>query len=199
MDAAIDEEAKLDVYNISKYCKNGNLIIDVGANIGAFAVFAKSLFPESRIICIEPMADNFEVLKKNAGDFACLEYGAISNTNRKLTMYHFGSEASACHSIYSGDVKGSTPVQVNGISFESLVNKYKIEKVNFLKMDCQGAEFIIIPSISRSILKKIDYIALEIHNKIASNKKILFKVIEYADKFKELSRRNSYQDKRFKI
>jgi predicted RNA methylase len=48
-------------------------------------------------------------------------------------------------------------------SLDEIFNKYKIKECNFLKVDCEGCEYKIFKKINQSNLKKIKYIALEIH------------------------------------
>lgn len=51
------------------------VIIDGGANIGIFSVICRSLFPDAKIIAIEPGKNNFALLQKNtrgAPDVICL-------------------------------------------------------------------------------------------------------------------------------
>lgn len=45
------------------------LVVDVGANIGMFALFAKHHWPAARIFAFEPIHDVFEALLKNVGNF----------------------------------------------------------------------------------------------------------------------------------
>ena len=48
------------------YSRNAPVIIDIGANIGGFAIWASQRWPKSIIHCYEPVAEvNFETLKRN--------------------------------------------------------------------------------------------------------------------------------------
>lgn len=186
MDAAIVEEQESDIYSISKYIKNGDTVFDIGANIGAFAVYVHSLFPDSTIVCVEPMKDNFGILVKNVKSFAKVEQVALADRNGPITIFHFGKDASACHSIYQLDCKDAVPMKVRGVTLESLLNKHNIKKIDFFKLDCQGAEYIILPAISKNILGQIRFIAFELHHTIAKVGAVLGKVDDYRKKTKSV-------------
>lgn len=48
---------------------DGDVVMDVGANIGVFAVRALQRFPRVRVVALEPVPDIFAVLEQNAADF----------------------------------------------------------------------------------------------------------------------------------
>lgn len=56
-------------YDIPLQFDNG-AIIDIGANVGAFAVWAAQRWPEARIFCYEPSKETFELLRTNTSAFA---------------------------------------------------------------------------------------------------------------------------------
>nr|AKQ02272.1 FkbM family methyltransferase [uncultured Microgenomates bacterium Rifle_16ft_4_minimus_37633] len=64
-------------------------------------------------------------------------------------------------------------------SLDELFKKYKVRNCDFLKIDCEGAEYKIFQSASRNTLSKIKKIAFEIH---------IFKKNDY-EKYLELKRK----------
>lgn len=168
MDTFVFREMAADVYRAREYVRSGDVVLDIGANVGAFALHVKSHIPGAVVICVEPIPSNCEVLRKNVGDRAVVEALALSGAAGSLTMYDFGDAASACHSIYdvAAATEGTRPVQVATDTLEGLMAKHGLERVRFLKMDCQGAEFEIVPSTSHETLARIDCIAMEVHPSI---------------------------------
>jgi FkbM family methyltransferase len=49
------------------------LIVDCGANIGASALYFAERFPQSRVLAVEPQADNFQLLSRNCAAAAQIE------------------------------------------------------------------------------------------------------------------------------
>lgn len=168
MDDLIVHEMEADPYHIKGLLRAGDYVLDVGANIGAFALFVQEVCPAARIICLEPIPDNFEVLQKNVTG-AILEQIALVGKAGPTTMYHFGPQASACHSIYSLNIKDAKPVEVRGETLQQVMDRHGINHLRLLKLDCQGAEFDIITNTSTDLLCCIDYIATEVHKEISKH------------------------------
>ncbi len=166
MDDFVFQEMARDVYRALQYVGPGDVVLDIGANVGAFACHVLKHVPGVKLICVEPIPSNCQVLRRNVGDRAAVEALAVSGTSGTLTMFDFGDAASACHSIYDVGADGALPIQVATQTLQGLMAKYELQRVRFLKMDCQGAEFEIIPSTPHDVLARIDCIAMEIHPSI---------------------------------
>ena len=53
--------------------------------------------------------------------------------------------------------------RVNRVTLEDIFETYGLERCDFLKMDCEGAEFDIFYNCSEETLSRIDQIAMEVH------------------------------------
>ena len=127
-------------------------IVDCGANIGLFAVHAGLIFPRAKIICFEPDRKNFEMLLKNLEQnnikADCLQRGVWSS---KLSGYFH------CRQAFDGFISldpSEFPVEceVPEISFQT-----------WLKMDIEGGEYEVLPTIMSSDILPT-YISMEIHD-----------------------------------
>lgn len=58
-------------------------IIDLGAHIGAFSTLAKALWPNSKIVAVEPDIHNFKLLESNVPKDVRVVWGAAGNRNRR--------------------------------------------------------------------------------------------------------------------
>jgi len=85
------------VYDVAvlgfKNCADENLnIVDVGANIGLFALFCKKRWPRSRILCVEPIPEIFRVLQHNLQSFEkdilCVKAG-VSDSEGLRDFHYF--------------------------------------------------------------------------------------------------------------
>jgi len=155
-----------DIYKTTRI-KEGDTVVDVGANIGIFTILASKLVGnEGRVYAIEPDKENYELLRKN------LELNKIKNVrsfnialgkkNEKRKLFK-SKENPGAHSFYP--IKNSSEFKIiDVISFDNLIKKNKIKKINFLKMDCEGAEYEILFNLSENNLKNIKNISMEVHN-----------------------------------
>lgn len=173
LDALVIEKMKRDVYHARQYIRDGDWVLDVGANIGAFSLFVKDWCRGAKIVCVEPMPCNVEALRINIAGSAEIEAAALSDHTGGLTIYDFGLANSGCHSMYDLDVVGAKPVKVIAITLQSIVEKYQIDHLRFLKLDCQGAEYDVIRAADPELLGLIDVVAMEVHHTIAAGDAVL--------------------------
>ena len=147
----------------------GDTVVDIGANIGSFAVPVAYREPSVRMVVVEPLEANVSLLKKNieANKLANVSVvrAAISNSTEKLTIYHGKGTWHASGSLYQIDATNSgLKEDVPSKTLEQLFEEQNIEHCDFLKMDCEGAEYKILFNLPETMWNKIDKIALEFHN-----------------------------------
>jgi FkbM family methyltransferase len=186
LDALVAEKMRRDVYKATKYVGPGDTVLDVGANIGAFCVFVKTFCPAAKVICVEPMSSNIEVLTVNVAGLAVIERLALAAKSGPVTMYDFGLENSGCHSMYDLGVTTAKPVEVLGATLGELLDLHGIDRLRFLKLDCQGAEYDAIPAAGSAVMNRIDVIALEVHGIIEAGSRVLGPIPKYEEKARVL-------------
>ena len=85
------------------------------------------------------------------------------------------SKSTGTHSIYS---RGDKFIKVDVITLEDIFVMNRIQKCDFLKMDCEGAEYGIIFNTSPKYLRRIRKISLEHHPVDGYTKEDLINVLE---------------------
>ncbi len=193
MDATIIAEMRKDPYGVTGRVKAGDVVIDAGANIGAFARFVSSKAPGARLFCIEPMPSNLDALRGNLRDVPNCEIvaAALMGQPGSVVLHDYGAASSACHSILKLDVEAEGTLEVPAMTLPGIVEQYGLNHVDFLKLDVQGAEFDVIAGCPASLLGKINYIAMESHASIANTETLLGEVPEYRRLLTEMVRKLS--------
>jgi FkbM family methyltransferase len=166
--SSTDLMAFTNVWVIKEYSKLGfeikdeDTVIDVGAHIGLFSLFASQFCKKGKIFSFEPIKENFELLKENIriNDITNISLfnEAISNTTSKITLYQ--NEDEAGHSKF---IKTSKSIQVNSKAFKEFIDEREIEKCGLLKLDCEGSEYEIIESLPPKYFEKFKKIIIEYH------------------------------------
>jgi FkbM family methyltransferase len=142
-------------------------IVDIGAHYGYFSMYAsKNLSPGSKVFAIEPSQSNFERLQENI-NASCLKNIHVSNVaiGNVNTVRKIFTSKPQNHSLYEHYIDGMLEGRnVACITLANFCEKNGISTIDFLKIDCEGAEHEIIQSFGSQILNKIKIISLEIHD-----------------------------------
>lgn len=145
-----------------------NTILDVGAHVGAFAIFA-GLYsqPGSRVYALEPSTENFQVLQKNLSlqDFPVIAQPVALSSHDGQQDLHL--HASINHSLveqYTLSTEDARSETVNTRSLDSWMSENNVERLDFLKLDCEGSEYAILESASADVLQRITTISMEFHD-----------------------------------
>ncbi|EPA05162.1 FkbM family methyltransferase [Candidatus Nitrosarchaeum limnium] len=135
---------KLDTEIIKNCIKTGDIVVDLGANIGYYTLIAAKLVGDKgKVFAFEPEPKNFEILKKNVElnnyQNVILEQKAVSDVNEKINLYL--SEGIGTHSIkLKQNIKQT--IQVESIRLDDYFSNLNLtDKINFIKIDVEGAEF----------------------------------------------------------
>lgn len=145
-------------------------VLDVGGNIGAFAVLAGRQAARGRVLTIEPVTENFRLLRENLrlnrlAHVLPLQAAVLGRPAAEVTVY-CSAAGSGHHSLVpelAGPPQGSQ--QVPGVTLETLFARFQLVRCDFLKMDCEGAEFEILNSLPPELAPRITKLALEYHTR----------------------------------
>lgn len=151
--------------------KEGDIVVDIGSNIGMFAHYALKNKAKS-IICCEPNPKAFAVLESVFcnNSKVCLNNFAISRNETSLQLlypeeYEFsGGEFISSNSAVTWYNRDFRSVGVKGICFSDFLNLNNITKIDFLKIDCEGGEFEILTPENGVLFKNnVKNLVLECH------------------------------------
>ena|GEM_PF-543549 len=146
--------------------KADHIIIDVGAHIGTFSLLAASKVTQGKVFAIEASQDTFDYLKKN------IESNGFKNIiPERLALCDKSGTIRLYHDLTDGNW-GDTIVKKVSESFEDcpadtlegFLKSHDIACCNFLKINCEGAEFGIILSTSKQTLRKIKICHISYHS-----------------------------------
>ena len=136
------------------------IIVDIGAHYGYFSIYAaKNCDASCKIIALEPSEKNRANYIKNISvnsikNTTLLSFG-ISDTEKTAYLYH--AKNAANYSILNTTHKKS---KVELISIAKLIESQNLNTIDFLKMDCEGAEYAALMNCSDETLAKIKCILL---------------------------------------
>jgi FkbM family methyltransferase len=152
------------------------VIVDLGACLGEFtAEFSERFNGIGKSVLIEANPTNFNLIE---------EMENVSKLNRFISTIPDGFEIfrEDPSSPYNGTSMFTyfeNPVEheIKRITIDSIFEMYRIEKIDILKIDIEGAEYELLENISKETLDKIDQITVEFHDFLDPNLKVRTELI----------------------
>jgi len=175
---------KLATNVLRQELKRGMVVIDIGANLGYYALLEASIVgKEGHVYAIEPVRKNFDILCKNihVNGYENIKAYCIAISSKSGTAEMTLTEASNWHcmldvteEVVSSYMKqkmsrlARETVIVNTITLDEFLVKEKINKVDLIRMDIEGYEIEAIKGMLNTLKNTLPPLKLffEIHNKV---------------------------------
>ncbi len=159
---------------LEQYVKDGDVVIEAGANMGSETLLLSRLTGKGKVYGFEPNPYTFDRLKTNVSinELANVEVYdlAVGEKNGEISFNIYPKNfCNAGMSSKYMDTPLTRKITVNQQTLDSFVESHNINKVDFLKMDIQGAEMDLLAGAATMIarFKPIIFLeALQIYNDI---------------------------------
>lgn len=156
-----------EIYNLRDYYWNrekkineGDIVVDLGGNIGIFNRWAYQQGAE-KVISFEPDRRYFELLKKNSDPKSILFNSAVNDKIGEVQLFE-SSHLGGSNILFEDS--NSNKYNVKSYTLDHLFDSNLIQKIDFLKIDVEGSEHLVFQGISDENLKKVKFIAMEYHH-----------------------------------
>lgn len=131
------------------------VVLDIGANVGAFSLWARKTWPGCRVIAYEPVPENFDAYCKNVTDCNAV-CAAVGSDDTEATMYLGKNNCGEC-SMYDLGEQSGTKVRVK------VVDARRLPAANVLKVDTEGHELDVIGGYLSQDTHRPEVVMLEWH------------------------------------
>jgi len=117
--------------------EEGDVVLDIGASVGPFTYSILHKNPK-QVFCFEPSEREFKTLVKNLRGHQVIPIPkGISNVN----------------SIVKSDMLFGGEDEMETLTFDRFINLYNVDKIDFIKTDCEGGEYDIFTQDNLEFLK----------------------------------------------
>lgn len=152
---------------LKRYIENSKYVVDVGANIGCHAVSYAGFNPDIKIWAFEPQEKLYNILTKNVqinkyNDRITLYKNGLGHRNMTCNMA--GLETADKDTLRGGCNKGGLGIGKGGEEIMvTTLDSYELPGLDFIKIDVEGAEGLVIKGGEKTISKYKPIICFE-HN-----------------------------------
>lgn len=147
--------------------QDGWIVIDIGAGLGDFSVHAAKRCPNGRIFAFEPAPESFSLLQENILLNQATQVKAIRNAVASKSGLLTLTEEDGVPVMYRTeslpDARGQ---RVRATTLKELFEMERIDVCDFMKLDCEGAEYDILLNAPPDILQRIRHISMEYHENV---------------------------------
>jgi FkbM family methyltransferase len=170
-----DKGISNELYNLRKrehfatdfmyeFVNKDDTVIDIGANIGYYALLESQLITDGCIYAIEPIPSNFQILNENIQLNHCNNIAsyqlAIGERNGTAKMYVY-DRCNWCSFTKMKNLIAQQELDVETLTLDCFIREYMDRYPTFIRMDVEGFEYHIIRGAS-DILRKSKHLKLNI-------------------------------------
>jgi FkbM family methyltransferase len=149
------------MYLLEKLLRPGMVMVDVGANIGYFSLQASKIVGSTgKVFSFEPDPSTFLLLKKNVKanklEKTIIPINEAVKAKSGYSPFYIGVKSSGVGSLFKAPGTGSTKVTVKTTSLDEYFEKLNWPKIDFIKIDVEGAEKFVLEGMNQVVKRNND-------------------------------------------
>lgn len=148
--------------------EEGWTVLDIGAGFGDFSICVAREHPGAIVYAFEPLPESLALLEEN------LNLNGIQNVQRfpwavggqaGTLLLRTATGRSGQHTTTPSVGEGmGEAISVSSVTLDQIFAELGLGHCDFLKIDCEGAEYEILFHASEQTLRRIRHVAMEYHD-----------------------------------
>lgn len=160
------EIEKLQTLFWKQNLKDGQIVLDIGANVGYYSLMAAKRINKGTVYAFEPVRDTFDKLENNINlnRFTNIKAYNLAVSDRAGTLQLFpgdhkntGTSSIRMHKGFSGKLE-----MVDAITVDEFVARENIFKADFIKIDVEGSEMNVLKGMKLTLEKLSPVVLIEL-------------------------------------
>jgi FkbM family methyltransferase len=169
-----------------KLCNFSEVVMDIGAYHGIYALVAASIHPDKKVFAFEPVKGSYNILLKNIriNHFSIKAFNcAVSDEDGMAEFYNIDSSANLIGSLNKKSFIHPEKLVVQTIpvrSAGSILREFNLPKIDLVKIDVEGHEINVLQGMYDYLRRDKPSLILEVLNEESARKlNELFKELDY--------------------
>jgi FkbM family methyltransferase len=167
----VDHVPMIEIFLREEYgvVPDGAIVLDFGANIGAFSIYAATNARNVTVYAYEPMPGFFRLLQDNirlnrAEDMIKAFNCAVGASTQPRELFTQGKGFLFPTLMATESAADIEKILVPCTTLADILESNRLRQVGLLKMDCEGAEYEILYETPASYFDRIERIRMEYHD-----------------------------------
>lgn len=163
-DIIIDQINSEQLYNAVLADKTDMVIVDIGANIGLFSLYAQD--SAKRIIAVEPTPATLNILKKLVGTNIEIVEAALAFKDGTVDFFVHDNPTINSLAVNQSGERITVPAK----TIKTILDELAVDHVDFVKCDIEGSEMFALDILRlREVADRIDSWFIEVHQTSREN------------------------------
>jgi FkbM family methyltransferase len=151
--------------------RSGDVVVDIGGNHGFYSCYAARL--GAKVLAFEPVPVLFQYLEKNVKENGLAERVVarccgVSDRPGRMEMVLSDALGGGMNTIVGEfaermKIEVSEKIQVMLTTFDDILAENRVDRVRICKLDCEGAEWMILKAMNADTAAKVDAFVIEYH------------------------------------
>ena len=166
-DRSVFRQIFIKAYNYDGERASPRFIVDCGAYIGYSTVYFLNRYPNAQVLAVEPDAGNYEMLVKNIKPYGkrvnSIRVGVWSHSTG-LKVVRGGYRDGRDWSTQVRNCQAQEIADIRSIDIGTLLSESGFNRIDILKLDIEGAEFVLFSKNYDHWIDKVDMFIIELHD-----------------------------------
>ncbi|WP_299393297.1 FkbM family methyltransferase [Pelagibius sp.] len=150
-------------YPAIDFLSSATVVVDVGANVGAAAIWFAEVYPRAEIYGFEPHRQSYDYACSNTKSFGRIHISnfGLSDHDHEAELF-IGKHTNTTNSVHRARLNSSVSERIDLRDAASAIAALGVHHIDILKIDTEGCEVPILSSILGTYAPKAIY--MEYHN-----------------------------------
>lgn len=151
-------------------CKADSVVLDIGANIGYYSLLAAAIAKQGKVYAFEPIPSLQQRIRRNMvlNRFQNIHLvpAAASDRDGKVKMHVAAADNIGMSGLRPQENFSGETIEVNAIRIDDWAVKYNIGKIDLVKIDTEGAEWLVLQGMVETLKRYRPAVIIEVMDEL---------------------------------